>query len=107
MEKAFLSPLEISRLWIDIGVKKTNLDVVKMILLGIFAGIYIGFGAHADIVVIQTLAKNVDLGLAKFLGASVFPVGLMLVIMVGAELFTGNNLITIAVLDKKQHYIRC
>lgn len=101
MEKSILSPAEILNAWIGTGVKKGNIKIGKMLLLGILAGMFIGFGAHADIVVIQTLGTNVDVGLAKFLGAAVFPVGLMLVIMAGAELFTGNNLMTLALMDKK------
>ncbi|MDM8127301.1 formate/nitrite transporter family protein, partial [Paraclostridium benzoelyticum] len=42
-----------------------------------------------------------DPGLAKFAGASIFPIGLMLVVVCGAELFTGNNLMSMAVMDKK------
>lgn len=101
MEKKFLTPPEIAEAWISIGIKKSNLKITNMLLLAVFAGMFIGFGAHADIIVIQTLGKNVDVGLAKFLGAAVFPVGIMLVILAGAELFTGNNLITLAVMDKK------
>lgn len=96
-----LTPAEIASVWIENGKKKANLSVDKMLLLGIFAGIFIGFGANASIVVTQTLESNVDVGLAKFFGASVFPVGLMLVVMAGAELFTGNNLMTLALMDGK------
>ncbi|TZE81562.1 formate/nitrite transporter family protein [Calorimonas adulescens] len=96
-----LSPAEIASVWIENGRKKANLSVDKMLLLGILAGIFIGFGANASIVVTQTLESNVDVGLAKFFGASVFPVGLMLVVIAGAELFTGNNLMTLALLDRK------
>lgn len=101
MDKIILSPDEIYHSWTGTGEKKGNLGVMKMLLLGILAGMFIGFGAHADIVVMQTLGKTVDIGLAKFLGAAVFPVGLMLVIMAGAELFTGNNLMTFALMNKK------
>lgn len=100
MDKSYLTPPEIAKTWINLGVKKTNIETTKVLLLGILAGIFIGFGAHADIVVIQTLGKNIDIGFAKFLGAAVFPVGIMLVVMAGAELFTGNNLISLAVMDK-------
>jgi len=96
-----LSPAEIASVWIENGKKKAGLPADKMLLLGIFAGIFIGFGANASIVVTQTLESNVDVGLSKFFGAAVFPVGLMLVIMAGAELFTGNNLMTLALLDGK------
>ncbi|MDI3480970.1 MAG: formate transporter [Tepidanaerobacteraceae bacterium] len=96
-----LSPGEIASVWIENGKKKANLSVDKMFLLGIFAGIFIGFGANASIVVTQTMESNLDVGLAKFFGAAVFPVGLMLVVMAGAELFTGNNLMTLALMDRK------
>lgn len=100
MQKRMLSPAEVAQATVNAGVKKANLSSLQMILLGIFAGMFIGFGAHADITVMQTL-KNVDVGLMKFMGASVFPVGLMLVVIAGAELFTGNNLMSLAVMDKK------
>ncbi|KGG79407.1 FdhC protein [Caloranaerobacter azorensis H53214] len=100
MQKRMLTPSEIAQATINAGIKKANLSALQMILLGIFAGIFIGFGAQADITVMQTL-KNVDIGLMKFMGAAVFPVGLMLVVMAGAELFTGNNLMTLALMDKK------
>lgn len=96
-----LSPAEIASVWIENGKKKANLSIEKMFLLGIFAGIFIGFGANASIVVTQTLENNVDVGLSKFFGAAVFPVGIMLVVMAGAELFTGNNLMSLALLDGK------
>jgi len=101
MEKPYLSPSEIRSAWIEIGKKKSNLKTGKMLILGILAGIFIGLGAHADIVITQTLGKNIDIGLAKFLGALVFPVGIMLVVIGGGELFTGNCLISLAVMDKK------
>lgn len=85
MEKGFLALGEVTEAAINAGIKKAKISSYQMILLGVFAGIFIGFGAHADITVIQTLAKNVDLGLEKFMGAAVFPVGLMLVCLCGAE----------------------
>lgn len=106
INKYFLSPEEIARIWIQTGEKKGNLPIIKMFLLGIFAGIFIGFGANASVVVTQTLGRNVDGGLAKFFGAAVFPVGIMLVVMAGGELFTGNNLMTLAVFDGKITLLR-
>jgi len=99
IDKLILPPAEIASAWIETGEKKANLPIYKMLLLGIFAGIFIGFGSHSNIVVVQTLGSNVDEGLAKLLGAAVFPAGLMLVIMAGAELFTGNNLLTLALFE--------
>ncbi|MDI3480376.1 MAG: formate transporter [Tepidanaerobacteraceae bacterium] len=100
MQKNFLSPVEIAHATIATGIKKAELASLQMILLGFFAGAFIAFGANADIIIMQTF-KKIDVGLAKFLGAAVFPVGLMLVVIAGAELFTGNNLMTLALFDKK------
>jgi len=100
MEKKMLTPAEIVQATINAGINKANLKILPMILLGIFGGVFIGLGTHADITAIQTLS-NFDIGFAKFLGATVFPVGLMLVLIGGAELFTGNNLMTLALMDRK------
>ena len=99
-EKRFLAPKEIANAMVNVGVGKANLKISAMIYLGILAGAYIGFGGLANTIVSQTLG-NIDPGLAKFAGAAVFPVGLMLVVIAGAELFTGNNLMTLAVMNKK------
>lgn len=100
MEKRFLAPKEIANAMINVGVGKANLKTSAMIYLGILAGMYIGFGGLANTIISQTLG-NIDPGFAKFAGAAVFPVGLMLVVVAGAELFTGNNLMTLAVMNKK------
>ena len=95
------SPAEIAEIWIGNGVKKAGLPAGKMIVLGMLAGIYIGFGA--DVFVLATAAGGdaFQAMAAKLIGAALFPVGLMMVILCGAELFTGNNLLTLALMDKK------
>lgn len=100
MEKRFLAPKEIANAMINVGVGKANLKTSAMIYLGILAGVYIGFGGLANTIISQTLG-GIDPGLAKFAGAAVFPVGLILVVVAGAELFTGNNLMSLAVMNKK------
>lgn len=100
MSKAFLSPGEIAESTISTGVKKANNSTINMIILGILAGLYISIGGHADITIMQTFS-NIDIGVTKFLGGAVFPIGLMLVILGGGELFTGNCLMTMALVDKK------
>lgn len=95
-----LTPNEIASKNVEIGIKKSKLSNNKKILLAILAGIFIGFGAHGGLTIMQNLG-NIDIGLSKFLGASVFPVGLMLVVMAGAELFTGNNLMVLSLMDGK------
>ena len=100
MDRGFLTPLEISRATISSAEVKAKLSTTKLLILGMMAGLYIGLGGFAYIIVSQTLG-NIDVGLARLLGASVFPVGLMLVVFTGSELFTGNNLMTMAVMDGK------
>ncbi len=98
MDKKFLTPGEVAKATINAGVKKSNLSTKSSILLGMLAGFFIGLGGLANIIISQSIT---DVGIAKFLGAAVFPVGLMLVVICGAELFTGNNLMTLAVMDQK------
>lgn len=92
------SPAEIAKLYVNIGIGKTKLAFSKMLILSIFAGAFIAFGAIASQIVATGIAQP---SLAKFLSACVFPVGLLLVLCAGAELFTGNTLLVIPVLEKK------
>ncbi|WP_286311870.1 formate/nitrite transporter family protein, partial [Romboutsia ilealis] len=93
MDKRFLTPVEVANATINSGIKKASLDTGSCICLGILAGIFIGLGGVGNILASQTL-NNIDTGLARLAGATVFPVGLILVVICGAELFTGNNLMT-------------
>ncbi len=100
MDKRFLTPVEIANTIVSINEKRGDLKTKHCFLLGIMAGIFIGLGGLGNIIATQTL-DNIDLGLAKLLGATVFPVGLMFVVIAGGELFTGNNLMTLAVAKSK------
>jgi len=100
MEKRFFAPSEVAKATIVSAETKANQSIERLLILGIMAGIHIGYGAFAYIVVSQSLS-NIDVGLSKLIGASVFPVGLMMVIFTGSELFTGNNLMTMALASKK------
>ena len=97
----FQTPAEILNTWTGNGVNKAGLPVYKMILLGLAAGAYIGFGAHAFLLATSAGETSFEAMLAKLIGAALFPVGLMLVVLCGAELFTGNNLLTLALFQKK------
>ncbi len=94
MEKRILTPKEIAQATCDAGAAKAKLTVSEMLVLGIFAGAFIGFGAQGAITIGQSLSA-IDAGMQKFAFAAAFPVGLMLVVLCGAELFTGNNLMTL------------
>ncbi|SHK32473.1 formate/nitrite transporter [Caminicella sporogenes DSM 14501] len=98
MDKKMLTPKEIAQTMLEISYKKAMTNSCSLLILAILAGMYIAFGSVGFITII---AKVQDAGLAKFLGAAVFPVGLMLVVMAGAELFTGNNLMTLGIMAKR------
>ncbi len=92
------SPLEIARNFVEIGIHKVKLSAWKMLILGMFAGCFIGFAGIAS----TTASATVENGsLGRLLSASVFPAGMAMVLVAGSELFTGNNLIIISVLEKK------
>jgi formate transporter len=81
------------------GMAKGNLDVASTLTLAVMAGAFIAFGAVAYTYLIHD--SELSLGLTKLLGGLVFCVGLILVIVAGAELFTGNSLIVMAYVSKK------
>ena len=92
------SPLEIARNYVEIGIHKVRLSAFKMLVLGIFAGVFIGFAGIAATVGGATIENA---SLSRLISACLFPAGLAMVLISGSELFTGNNLIIIALLEKK------
>lgn len=92
----FFTPNEIIENNMSGAVKKAQLSIGKMILLGILAGIFIGFGSEASSLAAHTIE---DVGRARLVTGAIFPVGLMLVIFMGAELFTGNCTMIMGVMD--------
>ena len=88
----FKSPKAIVEAACNAGCGKASLSIPKQLVLGFLAGAFIAFGGFLAIVVAKgspALAKA-NPGLAKFVFGGVFPVGLMLVVIAGSELFTGN-----------------
>lgn len=93
------SPKQIAERIDQVAVAKVQLPFLSMLMLGILAGVFIGLGALAFVLV----KSDPSLGFAssQLLGGLVFSLGLILVIVAGAELFTGNNLIVMAWADGK------
>jgi len=79
---------------------KAHYSLTKMFLLAVAAGAFVAFGAHSCLTV-MTGTLNVSWGLAKLIGGIVFSTGLMMVVLTGAELFTGNVLMTFSLFEKK------
>ena len=88
------APAKIAHLVEQIGVRKANLTLTKTIVLGLLAGAFIAFGAMLYTLVITD--STLGFGLTRFIGGIAFSLGLILVVIAGAELFTGNNLIVMA-----------
>lgn len=92
------TPAEITANYAEIGAGKAKRSASMLILLGIMAGVLIALGSAAT----NTAVYAVDnVGLARMICGLLFPFGLGMVVIMGAELFTGNCLIVISVLDKR------
>ncbi|MCB2126460.1 MAG: formate/nitrite transporter family protein [Rhodobacteraceae bacterium] len=92
-------PAEIARLIESAGVAKAALPAGQMFVLAVLAGAFIGFGAAAYTMVMT--GADLAHGPARLLGGVVFSLGLILVIVGGAELFTGNALMVMAAVDRR------
>lgn len=102
MEKKPLKPAEILDFTIAVSQDKAAGSFRKLFLLGILAGAFIAFAAEgSNMAAFNLFAEPETYGLGKALAGVVFGTGLMLVVLAGGELFTGNTLILAAVLDKK------
>lgn len=94
-----LSPCEITQMAASVGVSKGKEKSNVLLVLGIMAGIFIGLASEFNI--IATFNTGLNDSLTKLLGGLVFSLGLILVLIAGAELFTGNTLLIIAFLSRK------
>lgn len=92
-------PAKIAELVENIGVAKAVMPTVPTIMLGLMAGAFIAFGAMFYTLVMTN--HDMGLGPARLLGGIAFSLGLILVVVGGAELFTGNNFIVMAWAENK------
>lgn len=91
-----LLPPEMARRAEYIGVRKAEASILTMFALAVLAGAFIGLGAVFATTVAAGTGAAWPFGVSKLLTGLVFCLGLILVIVGGAELFTGNNLIVMA-----------
>ncbi|MCK4257888.1 MAG: formate/nitrite transporter family protein [Halanaerobiales bacterium] len=94
-------PSEIAQLTVNSGVKKANQKLNALLISSFLAGAYIAIAGVASTMASHDTSQYLGLGVAKFLFASIFSVGLILVLICGSSLFTGNTLISMAYLDGK------
>jgi formate transporter FocA len=95
-----LMPSEIANKAESIGIKKAQMDTLTIFVLAILAGAFIAIGSIFATTV-WAGGSSLPYGVYRLLGGLVFCVGLILVAVAGAELFTGNILIVMAYANKK------
>ena len=94
-----LMPPDMARMAEDVGISKTQMGILRTGGLSVLAGAFIAFGAVFATLV--TSGSTMSFGVTKLLGGIAFSLGLILVVVGGAELFTGNNLLTMAWASRK------
>ncbi|MDE7321255.1 MAG: formate/nitrite transporter family protein [Lachnospiraceae bacterium] len=98
MDNAFNTPAQVLDANMRAGEGKAKLPLLKCILLGMMAGAFIAFGGASSNAAVHNIANQ---GLSKTLAGCIFPVGLMMIVFVGGELFTGDCLMIAGVVDRK------
>jgi len=93
------APKEIAERIEAVGVTKARLPLISQIALGVLAGGFIGLGALYFTLVASD--ANLSFAASRLLGGLTFSLGLILVVVAGAELFTGNNLLVMAWASKR------
>ena len=102
MDALMLSQPETVAFGIAMGEKKAKAGWVRQIVLAFWAEAFIAFAAEgSNTAAFNLLARPETYGLGKCLAGTIFPVGLMLVMLTGAELFTGNTLMCMALAEKR------
>ncbi|MFA6291186.1 MAG: formate/nitrite transporter family protein [Victivallales bacterium] len=89
-----LTPGEYSRTFSSLGIKKANTRTWQQLLLGLLAGLYISVGSHLFL-------EAMNAGMGRIWAGAVFGVGLVLVVVAGAELFTGNIIMVIGTITRQ------
>ncbi len=96
MSKTFLNPIETISSVIDMGITRgREKSSIKILISGFMAGMFISLACIGFLI-----AQTFDFPFSKFLGASIFPIGLMLCVFTGTSLFTGNSLLSLSFFTK-------
>lgn len=92
------TPTQVTDNYIQASISKAKSPVWRLFMLAFFAGILVSLGAIASSTASQVVP---DAGIVRLITGTIFPIGLIMIVLLGAELFTGNALMVTAVLDKK------
>ena len=91
-----LLPAEIAKRAEEIGAQKVRVEAVTLLTLGVLAGAFIALGAMFATTVLAGSAGTLPYGISRLLAGVAFCLGIILVVVGGAELFTGNTLMVMA-----------
>lgn len=102
MDNKPLKPAQTLDACIEVGVGKANSSIPKLFVLGIIAGAFIAFAAQGSNMAAFNLISSPDtFGIGKVLQGALFTPGLVMVVLAGGELFTGNVLMLASLADRK------
>jgi formate/nitrite transporter len=96
-----LLPAEIARKAENVGLQKVRLEAIRLLVLAVLAGAFIALGAMFATTVLAGADGVLPFGVSRLLAGLVFSLGLILVVLGGAELFTGNTLMVMALAARK------
>jgi formate/nitrite transporter len=96
-----LLPAAMARKAEEVGVAKATMPGLRLFVLAVLGGAFIGFGAGFATIATTDAAGSIGTGPTRVLGGLVFSVGLVLVVVAGAELFTGNHLLVMALVARR------
>ena len=99
MAKNFLTPAETAQAFINVGNTKTKMPVGKILVSSFLAGAYIAFAAQLMTTVTHDMAGYFGVCFSSFIGGCVFGIALVLVLVAGSDLFTGNCLLSMGWLN--------
>jgi len=94
-----LAPCDITRKAESVGVAKATSSTKILLILGVLAGMFIGLAGQFYL--IATFDTGMNPSITRLLGGMAFSLGLVLVVVAGAELFTGNTLLIVSCLSRK------
>lgn len=93
-----VKPIDICDEIIEVYSKKVQYPILKSVILGLLAGAFVAIGGFAS----SLASHSIDnVGVSKFVAGAIFPVGLILVLLCGTDLFTGNVLLVVPFADRK------
>lgn len=97
------TPPEYVEAYVNASVVKANLPGYKLLILGIMAGAFVAIGAASASAASHGIP---NVGIAKSLAGIVFPIGMMMIVFVGGELFTGDTMMIMGVFHKRFSYVK-